>query len=120
MLNEKYEQLKQQEINNFSNLQKQISNYKHKYEDEVLNREEIEEVLKELNDEKAKIIKEGEDTMSEYIKLENNIKDYQKQLKEKQQLLNQINNTQIKLLKERKELENNYNLNNTEKDNSIN
>jgi hypothetical protein len=83
ILNEKYEQLKHQEINNFPNLQKQISDYKNKYEDEVLNREEIEEVLKELNDEKAIIIKEGEDNMSEYIKLENNIKDYQKQLEEK-------------------------------------
>jgi hypothetical protein len=70
-LNEKYEQLKQQEINNFSNLQKQISDYKNKYEDEVLNREEMEEVLKELKDEKAKIIKEGEDNMNEYNKKNN-------------------------------------------------
>jgi hypothetical protein len=43
--------------------------------------------------------------MSEYIKLENNIKDYQKWLEEKEQLLNHINNTQNKLLKERKEFE---------------
>jgi hypothetical protein len=47
MFNEKYEQLKQQKINNFSNLQKQISDYKNKYEDEVLKREEIEEAMKE-------------------------------------------------------------------------
>jgi hypothetical protein len=58
--------------------------------------------LKELNDEKAKIIKEGKDNMSEYIKLENNIKDYQKQIEENEQLLNQINNTQTKLLKKEK------------------
>jgi predicted nucleic acid-binding Zn-ribbon protein len=77
-------------------------------------------MLKELNDEKAKTMKEGEDNMSEHIKLENNIKDYQKQIEEKEQLLNQINNTQTRLLKERKELENNYNLNIIEKDNTIN
>jgi uncharacterized coiled-coil protein SlyX len=34
--------------------------------------------------------------MSEYIKLEINIKDYQKQLEEKEQLLNQINKLQQK------------------------
>jgi hypothetical protein len=35
--------------------------------------------------------------MSVYIKLQNIIRDYQKQLEKKEQLLNQINNTQIKL-----------------------
>jgi hypothetical protein len=75
-----------------------VTDYKNKYEDE-----------------KPKTIKEGEDNISEYIKLENNIKDYQKQLEEKDQLLNQINNVQTILLKERKELENNYNLNIKEK-----
>jgi hypothetical protein len=34
--------------------------------------------------------------MSEYVKLENKIKNYQKQLEEKEQVLNQINNTQTK------------------------
>jgi hypothetical protein len=120
ILNERYEQLKQQEIINFSNLKKEATNYKNKFEDEVSKREEIEEALKELNDEKAKIMKEGEDNMSEYIRLENSIKDYQKQIEEKEQQLNQINNTQIKLLKEGKELENNYNLNILERDNAIN
>jgi hypothetical protein len=51
--------------------------------------------LKELNDEKAKIIKEGENNMNKFIKLKNNIKDYQKQLEEKKQLLNQINNNKL-------------------------
>jgi hypothetical protein len=76
--------------------------------------------LKEANNEKVKIIKEGENNMNEYYKLENVFKDYQKQLEEKEQLLTKINNVQIKLLKERKELENNYNLNIIEKDNTIN
>jgi septal ring factor EnvC (AmiA/AmiB activator) len=57
--------------------------------------------------------------MSESVKLENKIKNYQKQLEEKEQLLNQINNVQTKLLNERKELENNYNLNIKEKENTI-
>jgi hypothetical protein len=43
MLNEGYEQLKQQEVNNFSNLKKEATNHKNKYEDEVSKREEIEE-----------------------------------------------------------------------------
>jgi hypothetical protein len=54
-----------------------VTDYKNKFEDEILKREEIKDILKELNDEKVKIITEGEDNMSEYIKLESNIKDYQ-------------------------------------------
>jgi chromosome segregation ATPase len=65
-------------------------------------------------------MKEGQDNMSEYIKLENSIKEYQKQIEEKEQQLNQINNTQIRLLKERNELKSNYNLNMVERYNTIN
>jgi hypothetical protein len=37
-------------------------------------------------------LKEGEDNMSETIKLQNDIRDYRNQLEEKKQQLNQINN----------------------------
>jgi hypothetical protein len=49
MLIEKYEQFKQLEEGRFLNFQKQISDKKNKYENEVLNSEDIKEILNEVN-----------------------------------------------------------------------